>query len=77
LVRILGNPDHIYKNKSQREMWTYTKQAFNSDSGILGGGIVLYGMTGFASPGATAYDLIVEWEKDSVVRNFTVVTSNL
>ena len=77
LILLLGNPDVIYKNKDNNEVWTYNEQTYDAQSGALGGGIVLYGLTDFASPEAKAYDLIIEWSKGNIVRNFTVISNQL
>lgn len=78
LIRILGNPDKIYKNQDNNEVWTYTEQSYDPNTAMLGGGIVLYGASkGFVSATAHSYDLIVEWSKKGVVRNFVVSSAKL
>lgn len=77
LLILLGNPDSIYKNQSNNEVWSYTQQTYNPKSGTLGGGITLYGLTDFASPEATSYDLVIEWTKSNIVKNFTVISDQL
>ena len=77
LLSLMGNPDTIYKNKDNNEVWTYTEQTYDPQAGTLGGGITLYGLTGFSSPEATSYNLVIEWTKGNVVRDFTVISDQI
>jgi hypothetical protein len=77
LLHILGNPDTIYKNSSNKEVWTYHHQTFDPKSSMLSGGIIVYGMTESANQTAHTYNLLVEWNSKNIVKNFTVMNHDI
>ena len=40
IVQLIGSPNIITKNKEGQEVWTYSRQSFDSNTGAFGGGLL-------------------------------------
>ena len=76
IVRLIGSPNIITKNKDGEEVWTYSRQSFDSESGGFGGGLIFFGGSqAFSSAGSKSFDLIITFNESSVVKDYSVVSS--
>ena len=76
LVQMLGSPNMISKNRIGDEVWTYSRQSFDHESGSFGGGLILVGGNkAFSSSSASSFDLILTFNKEDVVQDYSVVTT--
>lgn len=76
VVQLLGSPNIVTKNAKGEEVWTYTRQAYDSESGAYGGGIILFGgHKAFSSSSTSSFDLIMTFDKNDVVKDYSVVSS--
>ncbi len=76
IVHLLGSPNIVTKNSKGEEVWTYSKQSYDSESGGFGGGIILFGGSkAFSSSASSSFDLILTFDGRDVVKDYSVVSS--
>ena len=76
IVQLIGSPNIITKNKDGLEVWTYSRQSFDSNSGAFGGGLLFFGGSkAFSSASSSSFDLIIIFDKQNLVKNYSVVSS--
>ena len=76
ILSLLGSPNIIAKNKSGNEVWTYSRQSFDSKSGGFGGGLILFGGSkAFSSSSSGSFDLILTFGDKGVVKDYSMVSS--
>lgn len=76
VVQLLGSPNIVTKNSKGDEVWTYSKQSYDSESGGFGGGIILFGGSkAFSSNASSSFDLILTFDNRDVVKDYSVVSS--
>ena len=76
ILGLLGAPNIVAKNKDGAEVWTYSRQSFDSESGGFGGGLLLFGGSkAFSSASSNSFDLIITFDKKDIVKDYSVVSS--
>ena len=77
IVRLIGSPNLITKNKAGEEVWTYSRQSFDSEEGGFGGGFLFFGgAKAFSSSASKSFDLIITFDAgSSLVKDYSVVSS--
>ena len=76
IVGLIGAPNIITKNRDGDEVWTYSRQSFDSESGGFGGGLLFFGGSkAFSSASSNSFDLIITFDDKSIVKNYSVVSS--
>jgi hypothetical protein len=76
IVSLLGSPNLVTKNRSGDEVWTYTRQSYDSNSGAWGGGVILFGGgEAFSNTAASSFDLVLTFDEKDVVKDYSVVSS--
>ena len=76
IVQLIGSPNIITKNKDGLEVWTYSRQSFDSNSGAFGGGLLFFGGSkAFSSASSSSFDLIITFDKQNLVKHYSVVSS--
>lgn len=76
VVQVFGSPNIVTKNKSGEEVWTYSRQSTRNESGSRGF-FFLFGASGKAvsEQSMKTFDLIVTFDKNDIVKDYSVVTS--
>lgn len=76
IVQLIGSPNIITKNKEGEEVWTYSRQSFDVESGGFGGGLLLFGGSkAFSSASSNSFDLVITFDSQSRVKDYSVVSS--
>ena len=76
VVQLLGSPNIVTRNNAGNEVWTYTRQSYDSESGAFGGGLLLFGGNkAFSSSSSNSFDLILVFDQSEVVHEYSVVSS--
>ena len=76
ILSLLGAPNIITKNKDGDEVWTYSRQSFDSESGGFGGGLFLFGGSkAFSSASSNSFDLIITFDNKNIVKDYSAVSS--
>ena len=74
VVQLLGSPNIVTKNKDNEEVWTYSRQSTDSESGGFGGGLLVFGGNkAFSSQSSNSFDLIITFNSKDIVRDYSVV----
>ncbi|MDE0119897.1 MAG: hypothetical protein OXM55_07825 [Bdellovibrionales bacterium] len=76
IVNLIGAPNIITKNKDGDEVWTYSRQSFDSASGGFAGGLLLFGGSkAFSSASSNSFDLIITFDNKNIVKDYSAVSS--
>ena len=77
IVKLIGSPNIITKNRDGEEVWTYSRQSFNSESGGFGGGLGFFGgAKAFSSASSNSFDLIITFDSQkNLVKDYSVISS--
>jgi len=76
IMRLIGAPNIITKNKEGEEVWNYSRQSFDAESGGFGGGLIFFGgAKAFSSSASKTFDLTITFDKNHVVKDYSVVIS--
>ncbi|TDS17464.1 hypothetical protein [Sphingobacterium paludis] len=72
IIKLFGSPNLISKNKANREVWSYNKMAVENRSGST---TFFAGRRASQSTSSTTFDLIITFDKDDIVSNYSVVST--
>ncbi len=76
IIRLIGAPNIVTKNKVGEEVWTYSRQSFDSESGGFGGSLLFFGgAKAFSSASSNSFDLIITFDENDIVKDYSVVSS--
>jgi hypothetical protein len=76
IVQMLGSPNIVTRSSTGDEIWTYSKQSVNQESGGFGRGLLLFGGSkAFSTTASNTFDLILTFDRNDVVRDYSVVSS--
>ena len=76
IIKALGSPNIITRNKKDEEVWTYSRQSYDAESGSFGFGLIFLGKNkAFSSASSSSFDLIITFDKNDVVKDYSVVAS--
>lgn len=76
VLKLLGSPNLVTKNRVNNEVWNYNRMAFESKSGEDAGGLLLWGGSRAMSTATTkSFDLIIEFESNDVVKEYSVISA--
>lgn len=72
ILRLFGSPNIVTKNKSNNEVWSYNKMSAIDKGGQTS---FLSGSKGSSSSSTESFDLIVTFDSDDVVKDYSVVST--
>ncbi len=76
ILSLIGAPNIITKNRDGDEVWTYSRQSFDSESGGFAGGLFLFGGSkAFSSASSNSFDLIITFDNKNIVKDYSAVSS--
>lgn len=77
VIKLMGSPNLVTKNSKGEEVWTYTKRSYNPETGDVAGGVIVSGgiKPSARGNGTAMFDLILIFNKSSIVRDYSVVSS--
>ena len=76
ILEVFGAPNIITKNKSGNEVWTYDKVSIETSSSEGFGTIIIAGVGGGRSSASTrTFTLMIEFDDNEVVRNYSYRSS--
>jgi len=77
ILELLGSPNLATKNRDNNEVWNYNRMAFKASSGKDAGFLILWGGSRAASSTTTeSFDLIIEFDKNDVVKDYSVISAS-
>ena len=76
ILQVLGSPNITTRHSDGNEVWTYSRQSFDTESGGYAGGLIVFGgYKAFKSSAYSSFDLIVTFDQKDIVKEYTVVAS--
>ena len=76
ILEIFGPPNIITKNKSGNEVWTYDKVSIESGASQVQGTLLIVGGVGVrSSTSARTFTLMIEFDDNSIVKDFSYRSS--
>lgn len=76
VVKMLGNPNIMTQNKEGEQVWTYSRQSYDSSSGSAYGTLLFVGGSkAVSSSSSKSFDLILTFDENDVVKDYTIVSS--
>ena len=76
ILEIFGPPNIITKNKSGNEVWTYDKVSIESGASEIHGTLLIVGGAGGrSSTSARTFTLMIEFDDNNIVRDFSYRSS--
>lgn len=80
VIQLLGSPNMVSKTKNGDEVWTYSKQSYDASSkgSAYGVGLIFAGFSGGKSQRSTSvstFDLMITFDQNDVVKDYSVVSS--
>lgn len=77
ILKIFGSPNIITKNRGNDEVWNYNRMSYESAYGSEGGGFIFWGGSRAASSTTTkSFDLIITFDKNDVVKDYSLISAN-
>ncbi|MEZ4815360.1 MAG: hypothetical protein R3A80_09190 [Bdellovibrionota bacterium] len=79
VIQLMGSPNIVTRNAKGEEVWTYTKKSYNPGTGDVVEGVILSGGTRPSSSGTNtaAFDLILTFDQVDIVRDYSIVSTEL
>lgn len=72
VLKLFGSPNIITKNKSNDEVWSYNKMSVMSKGGQTS---FINGSKGSSSTSTSSFDLIITFNNDDVVKDYSVISA--
>ena len=73
ILEIFGSPNLVSKNKSNNEVWSYNKM---STVNKQGGTDCLFGARASQSSSAQSFDLIITFDSNDIVSDYSVISTS-
>jgi len=76
ILEIFGSPNIVTKNKSDDEVWNYSRMSFKSVSGTDGGVIIFWaGSRAMSTASTKSFDLIIIFDEYDLVKDYSVISA--
>jgi len=76
IIQMLGSPNLTTRNQRGEEVWTYSRQSTDSESGGSFFSVLIAGNNkAFSSMSSSTFDLIITFNSKDVVEDYSVVQS--
>ncbi|WP_374549246.1 outer membrane protein assembly factor BamE [Flavobacterium sp.] len=73
ILQIFGSPNLTTKNKSNNEVWSYNKMSVQEKAGRTD---FFMGQKASASSSSQSFDLIITFDDNDVVKDYSVISSS-
>lgn len=76
ILKKFGSPNLVTINKNEEEVWNYNRMSYETRSGSEGGTLIFFGGSKALSTSTTkSFDLIITFDKNDVVKDYTVISA--
>lgn len=77
VLNLLGAPNLVTKNRDNNEVWNYNRMSFKARVGEDAGTLILWGGSRAVSSTTTeSFDLIIEFDKNDIVKDYSVISAS-
>lgn len=73
VLKTFGAPNLTTKNKSNNEVWSYNRMSVNQKGGET---YYLSGTKGSSSSSTRSFDLIISFNDNDIVKDYSVIATN-
>lgn len=73
ILKIFGSPNMVTKNKSNNEVWSYNRMSVVNKGGTTN---FLFGERASVSSSSQSFDLIVTFNENDIVKDYSVVSTS-
>jgi len=76
ILQIFGSPNIITKNRDNDEVWNYSRMSYRTTSGADGVSFIFFGGSRAMTTATTAsFDLIIIYDENDVVKDYSVIAA--
>lgn len=76
ILKIFGSPNIITKNKDNDEVWNYSRMSYKTSEGSDGGTVIFWsGSRAMTTATTASFDLIIIFDKNDVVIDYSVISA--
>lgn len=72
ILKLFGSPNLVSKNKSNREVWSYNKMSVENKAGSTD---IFAGQRASQSSSSKSFDLIITFDENDIVADYSVVST--
>ncbi|MBU2524937.1 hypothetical protein KKG71_07125 [Patescibacteria group bacterium] len=77
ILQIFGSPNIVTKNRDNDEVWNYNRMSYESAYGSDSGGFIFWGGSRAVSSATTkSFDLIIIFDKDDIVKDYSIIAAS-
>jgi len=77
VLKLLGSPNIITKNRDNDEVWNYNRMSFEYMDGADGGGFIFWGGSRAMSTATTkSFDLIITFDQNDIVKEYSMISAS-
>jgi outer membrane protein assembly factor BamE (lipoprotein component of BamABCDE complex) len=74
ILKLFGAPNLVTQNRNDDEVWNYSKMSFESGSGVASD--VWFGSRALSTTTTSSFDLIIIFDKDSIVKEYSIISAS-
>lgn len=74
ILNLFGAPNLVTQNRHNDEVWNYSKMSFESGSGVSSD--VWLGSRALSTTTTSSFDLIIIFDKDSIVKEYSIISAS-
>ena len=77
ILKIFGSPNIVTKNRENDEVWNYNRMSYESVYGSDSGWLIFWGGSRAVSSTTTkSFDLIIIFDKNDIVKDYSVIAAS-
>jgi hypothetical protein len=76
IMQKFGSPNLVTKNRSNDEVWNYSRMSYESKTGADGASFIFFGGSRAMSTTTTkSFDLIITFDEKDIVKDYSVISA--
>lgn len=76
IIQKFGSPNLVTKNRSNDEVWSYTRMSYEAKSGSDGVSIIFFGGSrAMSTTTSKSFDLIIIFDEKGIVKDYSVISA--
>jgi len=77
ILKIFGSPNLVTKNRDNDEVWNYNRMSYEAAYGSDSGGLIFWGGSrAVSSTTVKSFDLIIIFDKNDVVKDYSIIAAS-
>ena len=76
IIKVWGSPNIVTQNAEGQTVWTYSKQSYDAkSSGSMGHFFIMGGSNAVSKTATASFDVIITFDKQDIVQDFSITSS--